>query len=59
MLLVHPTAIFTPETYSFVGFDEPSARTQGKYLYYEEAFEDVFILNQKKDGIAFNITPAE
>ncbi|HBK02236.1 MAG TPA: capsid protein, partial [Clostridiales bacterium] len=30
--------------------------TEGKYYYYEESYEDVFILNKKADGIAFNIT---
>lgn len=53
MLLIHPTAVLTPESYSFVGFDEPSAKTGGKFLYYEESFEDVFILNKRTDAIKF------
>lgn len=56
LFLVHPSAVITPEKYSFVNLAEPSAVTNGKYYYYEEAYEDVFILNKKVDGIAFNIT---
>lgn len=51
ILAIHPLSILTPEVYSFVGFDEPSAKTGGKYLYYEESAEDVFILEQRKAGI--------
>lgn len=54
--MVHPSAVITPEAYAFSQIDEPSAMSEGKYVYYEESFEDVFILNQRKGGIAFNIT---
>lgn len=56
--MVHPTAVITPEVYAFSQIDPPSAMSEGKYVYYEEAFEDVFILNNRKEGIAFNITAA-
>ena len=56
LFLVHPSAVITPEKYSFVSLDPPSAKTNGKWYYYEESYEDVFILNKKVDGIAFNIT---
>ena len=55
MLLIHPTAVFTPVSYSFSGMQTPTAATQGKYYYYEESFEDTFILNNKKHAIKFNI----
>lgn len=58
LFLVHPSAVITPEKYSFVSLDPPSAKTNGKWYYYEESYEDVFILNKKVDGIAFNITAA-
>lgn len=54
--LVHPSAVITPEAYAFAQVDSPSAMSEGKYVYYEERFEDVFILNERKGGIAFNIT---
>lgn len=55
MMLILPTAVITPVSYSFSKLDEPSALTEGKYYYYEESFEDVFILNKKADAIQFNI----
>lgn len=57
MFLVHPTAVITPVSYQFAQLDEPSAKTEGKYLYFEESFEDVFILNKKADAIQFVIEP--
>lgn len=56
MFLVHPSAVITPVSYSFAQLDEPSAGSEGKYIYFEESFEDVFILNKKKGAIQFNIT---
>lgn len=57
MFLVHPSAIITPISYTFSQLDEPSAGSEGKYIYYEESFEDVFILNKKADAIQFNVEP--
>lgn len=56
MALIHPLCVITPISYQFATLDEPSATTEGKYYYYEESFEDVFILNEKSGGIQFNIT---
>jgi len=56
MFLVHPLAVITPVSYTFSRLDQPSAMSEGKYTYYEESFEDVFILNKKSDAVQFNIT---
>ena len=56
MLLVHPDAVITPISYQFSTLDAPSAVTEGKYIYYEESFEDVFILNKRADALQFHIT---
>lgn len=56
MMLIHPLAVITPVSYTFAALDAPSAVTNGKYYYYEESFEDVFILNKKAGAIQFNIT---
>jgi hypothetical protein len=56
MMLILPTAVITPVSYTFSKLDAPSALTEGKYYYYEESFEDVFILNKKADAIQFNVT---
>lgn len=58
MMLVHPAAVITPNSYTFSKLDEPSAGSEGKYIYFEESFEDVFILNKKSGAIQFNITEA-
>lgn len=56
MFLVHPSAVITPVSYQFSQLDPPSAVTEGKYIYYEESFEDVFILNKKSDAIQMHTT---
>ena len=53
MCLIDPQAVITPVSYSFATLDAPSGVTEGKYLYYEESHEDVFILNRKADAIQF------
>jgi len=53
MLLIHPLAVMTPVNYEFVTLDEPSGTTEGKYIYFEESYEDVFILNKKINAIKF------
>lgn len=56
MCLVHPLAVITPIHYEFAQLDPPSAGSEGKWEYFEESFEDVFLLPNKIDAIAFNIT---
>lgn len=56
MFLVHPEVVITPVSYTFAQLEAPSALSEGKYVYYEESFEDVFILNQQAGGIEFNVT---
>jgi len=57
MLLIHPLAVITPIIYNFAKLDEPHALSEGKWVYYEESYEDVFILPNKETAIAMNITP--
>ena len=54
MMLIHPSAVITPEKYTFARLDEPSAGSEGKYIYFEESYDGVFILNKRMGGIAFN-----
>ena len=58
MMIIDPRAVITPVSYTFSRLDAPSAMSEGKWVYYEESFEDVFILNKKADAIQFNVTPA-
>ena len=55
MLLIHPSAVITPEKYAFAQLDAPSAGSNGKYVYFEESYDDVFVLNKRKNAIMFNI----
>ena len=54
MLLIHPSAVITPEKYAFAQLDAPSAGSEGKYIYFEEAYDDVFVLNKRINAIMFN-----
>lgn len=58
MLLVHPSAVLPVVNYSFAQLENPSALSQGKHVYFEESFEDVFILNKKHDAIKFVVKKA-
>lgn len=51
MILVHPSAILPVVSYQFAQLESPSALSQGKYVYFEESFEDVFILNERAAAI--------
>lgn len=59
MILVHPLVVIAPMKYEFVSLDQPSARTGGKYLYYERKYWDVFLIQRKLDGIKIITAPAE
>lgn len=56
MMFVHPLSVLPVSQYAQALLDNPSALTNGQYYYFEEAFEDVFILNQRADAIAFHVT---
>lgn len=53
MLLVHPSAVLPIAQYEFAQLDAPSALSDGKWVYFEESFEDVFILNERYKAISF------
>ena len=55
MALVHPSAVITPEKYSFAQLDAPSAGSEGKWVYFEESYDDVFLLNKRKAAVMFNV----
>ena len=55
MLLIHPSAVITPEKYAFAQLDAPSAGSEGKWVYFEESYEDTFVLNKRKGAIMFNV----
>lgn len=51
MLLIHPSSVLPVVSYSFAQLEAPSALSEGKYVYFEESFEDIFILNKRVDAI--------
>lgn len=55
ILLIHPSAVIPVIAYDFAQLGAPSSLSQGKWTYFEESFEDVFIYNKKHDAIQFYI----
>lgn len=55
LALVHPSAVITPEKYTFAQLDAPSAGSEGKWVYFEESYDDVFLLNKRKAAVMFNV----
>lgn len=55
MLLVHPSTVIPVIAYDFAELGAPSSLSKGKWTYFEESFEDVFIFNKKHAGIQFYI----
>lgn len=51
MILLHPLALFAPQKYEFVSLDEPTAKTGGKWLYYERKYWDAFVISKKVNGL--------
>lgn len=56
MMFLHPDAVLPISTYATAMLSEPTALSEGKWVYFEEAFEDIFILNRRKDALAFHVT---
>ncbi len=54
MLLAHPSAVITPEKYTFAQLDAPSALTNGKWYYFEESYDDTFLLEKRKNAVQYN-----
>ena len=58
LLLAHPSAVITPEKYVFAQLDSPSAGSEGKWVYFEESYDDVFLLSKRKDAVMFHTSAA-
>ena len=56
MILLHPKAIIAPMKIDQILIDEPSALSDGKALYFQRQYWDVFILDQKEDAVVINYT---
>lgn len=55
MLLIHTSAVIPVIAYDFAQLGAPSSLSQGKWTYFEESFEDVFIYNKKHNAIQFYV----
>jgi hypothetical protein len=58
MMLIHLDAVIPAINYEFAQLEEPSTLSKGKYVYFEESFEDLFIYNQKHSAIQFIVENA-
>jgi hypothetical protein len=54
MILCNCLAMFAPQKYEFVSLDQPTAKTGGKWLYYERKYWDAFIISKKIQGFQIN-----
>lgn len=59
MFLVHLSAVIPSVNYEFAQLESPSALSQGKYVYFEESFEDLFIYDKKHVALQFVVENAE
>ncbi len=55
ILFVDPMAVAAPVVYETSMMSPPSAQSKGKYIYYERYYYDVFVLENRKDGILANV----
>ena len=58
MILFDPLAIAAPVVYDTSMMSAPTAQTKGKWLYYERYYYDIFVLNQRTNGIFVHYTAA-
>lgn len=56
MFLIANGVQIAPEKYAFSGLQAPEALTAGNWLYYEQLYNDVFLLKQKAVGIKFAVS---
>ena len=56
LILVHPKAVIAPIKIESIFIDPPSATTDGKSLYFQRQYWDVFLLEQKAAGCQINAT---
>ena len=55
LMLIDPLATVGPVVYDTSMMSAPTAQSEGKYLYYERYYYDVFALNRRLPGIFANI----
>lgn len=58
MMLIHLDAVIPAINYEFAQLEEPSTLSKGKYVYFEESFEDLFIYDEKHTAIQFVVENA-
>jgi hypothetical protein len=56
-MVIHHECMAAPEKYAFVGIDAPTAKTAGKWLYFERSYSDVFVFDKKSNGLIFITEP--
>jgi hypothetical protein len=58
MILVQPKSVIAVDKHSYIKLWPEGSHTQGDgYLYQNRRYGDLFVLNNRADGIQFNITP--
>lgn len=55
LLLVAPSAVVAPVVYNQAMVSNPSAQSEGMYLYFERYYYDVFVIANRNKGVIANI----
>jgi hypothetical protein len=58
MVLGHNSCVATPVIHTASYLQAPSAVSEAKWLYYEESYEDAFVLAHKSQGLRFVVSAA-
>lgn len=59
LMLVHPNVVIPVVSYEFAQLGEPNSLSQGKWTYFEESFEDVFVYEKLLAGLEFYVEEVE
>lgn len=58
MILVHPQSVLAADKHSYINLWAPGSHTQGDgYLYQNRKYGDLFIIDNRVDGVKINLAP--
>lgn len=59
MILIHPQSVLSADKHSYINLWAPGSHTQGDgYLYQNRKYGDLFVIDNRTDGIKINVAPS-